>query len=96
MPNCTERLSTLVSLARETLAKREPAGYVRIQVGSATCENAAGADDVYEELRKHVEASGRKDIVLRRTGCTGRCSREPIVGVMLPGHFPVKYQQVTR
>ena len=44
-----------------------------IQVGSATCENAAGSQSVYEEFRKHIVASGRSDIVLRRTGCTGRC-----------------------
>ena len=38
-----------------------------------------------DEFRKHVAASGRSDIALRHTGCTGRCSREPIVGVFLPG-----------
>jgi NADH:ubiquinone oxidoreductase subunit F (NADH-binding)/(2Fe-2S) ferredoxin/NAD-dependent dihydropyrimidine dehydrogenase PreA subunit len=67
-----------------------------IQIGSATCENAAGATDVWDEFRKHVAASGRDDILLRQTGCTGRCSREPIVGVFMPGKMPVKYQQVDR
>jgi NADH:ubiquinone oxidoreductase subunit F (NADH-binding)/(2Fe-2S) ferredoxin/NAD-dependent dihydropyrimidine dehydrogenase PreA subunit len=51
---------------------------------------------VLAEFRKHVAASGRSDIVLHQTGCTGRCSREPIVGVMLPGGMPVKYERVDR
>ena len=34
--------------------------------------------------------------MLHQTGCTGRCSREPIVGVMVPGQMPVKYERVDR
>ncbi len=30
------------------------------------------------------------------TGCTGRCSCEPIVGVFAPGRIPVKYEHVDR
>ncbi len=66
-----------------------------IQVGSATCENAAGAQEVRAEFEKLVQASGREDILIRQTGCTGRCSREPIVGVYVPGKSPFKYEQVT-
>ncbi len=86
----------LRSKAGETYKKRHEPGRTEIQVGSATCENAAGAADVMEEFRRLIAASGRDDIILRRTGCTGRCSREPIVGVVAPGRIPVKYQQVDR
>ncbi len=65
-----------------------------IQVGSATCENAAGAQDVYREFEKHIESSGRNDIILKHVGCTGRCSREPIVGVISPNKMAVKYELV--
>ncbi len=82
--------------AERVLTERSEASKIRIQVGSATCENASGAGEVHEEFRKLIEASGRKDIVLRRTGCTGRCSCEPIVGVIAPGRIPVKYEKVTR
>jgi len=78
------------------LRERSASDRIRIQVGSATCEHAAGTRDVLEEFRKHVVASGRDDILMHRTGCTGRCSREPIVGVLIPGQMPVKYQQVDR
>ena len=49
-----------------------------------------------EEFRKHIQSSGRDDIVIHRTGCTGRCSKEPIVGVRFPGKLPVKDQRVDR
>ncbi|MCL2701452.1 MAG: NADH-quinone oxidoreductase subunit NuoF [Phycisphaerae bacterium] len=69
---------------------------VHIHVGSATCENAAGAADVLDEFRKHIAASGRTDILLRRTGCTGLCSREPIVSIHAPDRAPVMYERVDR
>lgn len=69
---------------------------IRIRVGSATCEHAAGSQIVYEEFKKHIVSSGRQDIILEKTGCTGRCSCEPIVGVFVPGKLPVKYQLVKR
>ena len=69
---------------------------IRIQVGSATCEHAAGSREVLDEFRKHITAAARDDILVHQTGCTGRCSREPIVGVMIPGQMPVKYERVDR
>ena len=92
----SQQFDALVERAEKTLAERAAKGGIRIQVGSATCEHAAGSDQVLDEFRKHIAASGRQDILLHQTGCTGRCSREPIVGVMLPGQMPVKYQQVDR
>jgi NADH:ubiquinone oxidoreductase subunit F (NADH-binding)/(2Fe-2S) ferredoxin/NAD-dependent dihydropyrimidine dehydrogenase PreA subunit len=86
----------LAARAEEKLRRSAVADGIRIQVGSATCEQAAGASDVLDEFRKHVAASGRSDILLHQTGCTGRCSREPIVGIMAPGQLPVKYERVNR
>ncbi len=70
-------------------------GMTVIQVGSATCEKAAGADFVRDEFVKLINASGRNDIIIKQTGCTGRCSQEPIVGVFAPEQMAIKYQQVT-
>ncbi len=92
--NVMNTYSTLAEEARRSVRAEEDSAGVRIQVGSATCENAAGALDVFEEFRKHISAAGRNDIRLRHTGCTGRCSREPIVGVLVPGQMPVKYEKV--
>ncbi len=96
MGNSLRNYQELAAACRAELATREDPRAIRIQVGSATCENAAGASEVLAELKKHVESSGRTDIVLRQTGCTGRCSCEPIVGVMVPGARPVLYQKVDR
>jgi NADH:ubiquinone oxidoreductase subunit F (NADH-binding)/(2Fe-2S) ferredoxin/Pyruvate/2-oxoacid:ferredoxin oxidoreductase delta subunit len=91
-----EQLARLADRAEAVLRQRAAGERIRIQVGSATCEQAAGADEVRAEFRKHLAASGRSDIRLHQTGCTGRCSREPIVAVMLPGQMPVKYERVDR
>ena len=92
----SQQFALLADKAEATLKDQSARSPVRIQVGSATCEHAAGADEVFDEFRKHVAASGRNDILLHRTGCTGRCSREPIVGVFVPGQMPVKYERVDR
>ncbi|MEN6458417.1 MAG: NADH-quinone oxidoreductase subunit NuoF [Thermoguttaceae bacterium] len=91
-----QQYETLAQRAEEVLCQRASGNPVRIQVGSATCEHAAGSREVLEEFRKHITAAGRNDILLHQTGCTGRCSREPIVGVMIPGQLPVKYERVSR
>ncbi|NLX07403.1 MAG: 4Fe-4S binding protein [Phycisphaerae bacterium] len=91
-----ENYRRLRQQAKDYLAQRKEQEKIRIQIGSATCENAAGANDVRDEFRKHIEASGRDNVVLRRVGCTGRCSREPIVDVLVPGKLPTKYQNVDR
>jgi NADH-quinone oxidoreductase subunit F len=86
----------LVAKAEAAMAATTTPDAVQIQVGSATCENAAGAVDVRAEFERHIQASGRSDIQLRQTGCTGRCSCEPIVSVIVPGQLPVRYEHVDR
>ncbi len=90
------RYEALSEAARAEYASLEKASNSIIQVGSATCENAAGSPEVWQEFERNIRASGRNDIRLHRVGCTGRCSREPIVGVLIPGKMPVKYQKVDR
>ncbi|MCC6126163.1 MAG: NADH-quinone oxidoreductase subunit NuoF [Pirellulales bacterium] len=91
-----KQFEQLAAKAEETLRQRTAEDRIRVQVGSATCENAAGSEEVYDEFCKYIAASARTDILLHKTGCTGRCSREPIVGVIVPGQMPVKYERVDR
>lgn len=88
-----EALRSGVASRRAALGLNEK---IVIQVGSATCEHAAGSLGVMDEFAKHIKASGRQDLVLHKTGCTGRCSKEPIVGITVPGQLPVKYEKVNR
>jgi len=91
-----QQFEALCTKAGEAVRTSAPTTAIRIQVGAATCEHAAGSREVLTEFRRCIATSGRSDIVLHQTGCTGRCSREPIVGVIVPGRMPVKYQQVDR
>ncbi len=91
-----KKYQVLVQKAKEELQKTDKEKNIQIQVGSATCENAAGAKDIYQEVQKHILASGRKDIYLKLVGCTGRCSLEPIVSIQLPGQKLFSYKQVSR
>jgi NADH:ubiquinone oxidoreductase subunit F (NADH-binding)/(2Fe-2S) ferredoxin/ferredoxin len=87
---------SIVDRMEDKLRPRIDRSKIRIHVGSATCEHAAGSLHVMDEFQKHIRATGREDIVLHQTGCSGRCSCEPIVNIILPGQMPVKYQQMNR
>ncbi len=64
---------------------------MRITVGSATCENAAGANEVYERFRELLHKHQIKDVVLSRVGCTGKCDMEPVVTIVSKSTIPSKY-----
>jgi NADH:ubiquinone oxidoreductase subunit F (NADH-binding)/(2Fe-2S) ferredoxin len=65
-----------------------------IQVGAATCEKAAGSDDVRKTIERLLAAANRNDIEIKQTGCTGCCSQEPIVTIFSEGSYPTKYSKV--
>ena len=67
----------------------------RITVGSATCENAAGANEVYARFAQRLKESGVKDVMLGRVGCAGKCDIEPMVTVIRAGSIPIKYTHMT-
>jgi len=92
----SENFKALAKKMKKAFEARALGQRIRIQIGSATCEHAAGSIEVFEEFQKHIAASQRDDVLLHQTGCTGRCSREPIVGVVVPGQMPVKYEKVDR
>ncbi len=68
---------------------------LRITVGSATCENAAGADRVFAQLQQRIEQAGVKDVALCRVGCAGKCDMEPVVTVIGRDRIPNKYVLMT-
>ncbi len=64
---------------------------IRITVGSATCENAAGSNEVFARIEELIQKHQLKDVTLSRVGCTGRCDMEPVVAVFSRGDLPEKY-----
>jgi len=95
MASITASYGALLEKALKEYDRSGAAEKVIVQVGSATCEITAGAGRVRTEFEKLITASGRDDILLKQVGCTGRCAREPVVGVFVPGQMPVKYEQVS-
>ncbi|MBN1456813.1 MAG: (2Fe-2S) ferredoxin domain-containing protein [Sedimentisphaerales bacterium] len=67
---------------------------IRVYVGMATCEIAAGSKEVMEVFRQAI-ANGLTDVYLSQKGCAGRCNLEPTVEVIEEGKIPVKYGRVT-
>lgn len=66
----------------------------RVYVGMATCEIAAGSDEVMKVFETEVK-NGLTDVYLSQKGCAGRCNLEPTVEVVEEGKIPVKYGKVT-
>ncbi len=66
-----------------------------IKVGFSTCGIAAGAQEVYdalvEEVRKH-----NADVEVKKCGCVGMCSAEPLVEVSVKNMPQVFYGKVDR
>ena len=66
-----------------------------IRVGMSTCGIAAGADVVFETIKKVVQENG-VDIEVIRTGCAGMCYAEPLVEVRLEDMPHVAYGSVNK
>ncbi|MEJ2744599.1 MAG: (2Fe-2S) ferredoxin domain-containing protein, partial [bacterium] len=74
--------------SRGYLAKR------RVHVGMATCEIAAGSQDVMDVFQEAIR-KGLTGVHISQKGCAGRCNYEPTVEVIEDGKLPVKYGRVT-
>jgi (2Fe-2S) ferredoxin len=66
----------------------------RVYVGMATCEIAAGSQDVLDVLKEEID-KGLPGVYLSQKGCAGRCNLEPMVEIVETGKIPVKYCKVT-
>jgi len=55
-------------------------GYLntRVYVGMATCEIAAGSEEVMDVFKSAIDKGELKNIYLSQKGCAGRCNLEPI------------------
>ena len=66
-----------------------------IHVGYSTCGVAAGAKEVYEELLEESKARNLT-IEIKKCGCVGLCSAEPLVEVNVEGAPRVFYGKVNK
>jgi NADH:ubiquinone oxidoreductase subunit F (NADH-binding)/(2Fe-2S) ferredoxin/NAD-dependent dihydropyrimidine dehydrogenase PreA subunit len=91
MSKPTESVSKLRKQAIRRLFEQKFLAPVRITVGSATCENAAGADAVYARFQELMAQHQPKGVVVGRVGCAGKCDMEPLVTVIARNGIPTKY-----
>lgn len=72
-------------------------GYLttRVYVGMATCEIAAGSQEVMDVFETAIKNGEIKNVYLSQKGCAGRCNLEPMVEIIEEGKIPVKYQKIT-
>ena len=89
----------LLQAKKEKAGKElEKAGFFkpfRVYVGSATCENAAGAQAVMEVFAGELSSDLDAKVYLSKKGCSGRCNLEPTVEIVEEGKDTVQYVQVT-
>ncbi len=95
MPGPLLKLKHMRQEAVTRLFGRKFKARIRITVGSATCENAAGADGVYARFLELIQRDKLKDVSLSRVGCAGKCDMEPMVTVITRDQIPVKYVLMT-
>ena len=85
--------NTLDKLSKRGLKSMYP-DTIKLAVGMATCGLATGAQEVFDQLKKSIAATGL-DAVLSRTGCLGFCQREPLVDVYIPGKPRLTFSDMT-
>ena len=92
-----EELPAIKEKAQAQLAARDADGNdgIRVVVGMATCDIAAGARPVLKALVDEVAKRNVQHISVTQTGCIGMCQYEPIVEIFEPGKEKVTYVQMT-
>nr|MBP7495137.1 NAD(P)-binding protein [Spirochaetales bacterium] len=55
-----------------------------IAIGFGTCGIGNGADELYAQFEKELKTRTNM-IILKKTGCFGYCSAEPLVNIYIPG-----------
>jgi len=66
-----------------------------IRVGYSTCGVAAGAKEVLDVLNEEIKAHNI-DVIVKKCGCVGLCSAEPLVEVNIEGVPRVFYGKVNK
>ncbi|MFA5878898.1 MAG: (2Fe-2S) ferredoxin domain-containing protein [Candidatus Margulisiibacteriota bacterium] len=89
-----QKIEELQKDAKLKIAQAE-SDKIKVYVGSATCELAAGSNDVKEKFIQLLSEKGlSENILIKQTGCTGFCADEPIVQIVKDGK-KTTYKSVT-
>ncbi len=90
-----EGLRRLRNENRKAMEMRDNANKdVQVIVGMGTCGIAAGAKETFAAFVDAMAERGLTNVLVRQTGCMGRCAEEPTVEVVVPGLPTVVYGRV--
>lgn len=67
---------------------------IKVFVGMATCEIAAGSEDIMAVFKDAIDKE-LPNVQLSQKGCVGRCNLEPTVEVIEEGKMATKYGKVS-
>jgi (2Fe-2S) ferredoxin len=81
------------ALQKEREQARKNRFQVRVSLGS--CGIAVGAQETFEALNQLNVQRGSAGVQIRKVGCIGLCSLEPVIQVMEAGRPQVTYGKVT-
>jgi len=84
MSNSTTVQSPLEAVRAEARKKIRP-DMAYIAIGYGTCGIGNGAEELFAIIEQAIRTNGSKPVRLKKTGCFGYCSAEPLVNVYLPG-----------
>ncbi|HUI92519.1 MAG TPA: NADH-quinone oxidoreductase subunit NuoF [Chitinivibrionales bacterium] len=93
MSDTVKTSADLDRLAKAGSATLYPGG-LKILVGSATCGLAMGAQKV-EDAAVATVKKFKADAVVKKTGCIGFCSREPLLDMVLPNGPRISFGNMT-
>lgn len=65
-----------------------------VKIGMSTCGLGAGAQEVYDCIKEEIEKR-KLNVDIKKVGCLGMCSLEPLVEVNICGTPRVIYGNVT-
>jgi hypothetical protein len=84
MSNSTTVQSPLEAVRAEARKKIRP-DMAYIAIGYGTCGIGNGAEELFAIIEQAIRTNGSKPVRLKKTGCFGYCSAEPLVNVYPPG-----------
>ncbi|OGC11192.1 NADH dehydrogenase [candidate division WOR-1 bacterium RIFOXYA12_FULL_52_29] len=66
-----------------------------VSIGASSCGIAAGAEAVFKAFAEEIKKNSLR-VELKKCGCLGMCSAEPLVEVKMPGKASVVYGRVNK
>lgn len=94
MSNALDYIKAQREQAEQRIMTKRAHRNIRVYVGMATCEIAAGSEDIMPIFKDAIE-NELPGVYLSQKGCVGRCNLEPTVEVVEEGKVPTKYAKVT-